>query len=285
MTDLLGDLVSWPALGSADPEPYAVVLGEDGTRTTVPLAEIVSGKPVPPRGSPRLRASARETEGHVVSLWPWLETEPLGDWLLRVDPHSLGRPLKRANSCLAMGEPGMATAEAAARVEAFYAERGRGALAQVESGSTVEEQLRSLGWVVVEGGESELWLGGVAQVHRRLGRESPGAEGEPWLEESGTVARAGLGRSVEPVAVVHGAIDGDWLGLHGLDVGPTRRRHGLGSLVLRELLSWGAERGARTVWLHVETDNEPARAMYADLGLRRHHGCRYLRPPERVTRR
>lgn len=277
MTDLLGDLVAWPAADAPAAERYAVVLGEDGGRTAIPLAEIVSGKPVPPRPSPRLRATARQTEDHAVSLWPWLETAPLGDWLLRTDPQPVGRLLKRANSCLAMGDPGRPVADAAAHIEAFYAERGREPLAQVEAGSEVEDALTALGWAELEHGEAELWLGGLAQARRRLATDPD--EGEPWLEESDTVALAGLGRRNEPLAVIHGALDGDWLGLHGLDVAPTRRRHGLGSLVLGELLAWGAERGARTVWLHVETDNEQARALYAGLGMRPHHTCRYLLPP------
>jgi ribosomal protein S18 acetylase RimI-like enzyme len=44
------------------------------------------------------------------------------------------------------------------------------------------------------------------------------------------------------------------------------------------LLDWGAERGARTLWLHVETDNEPAITLYESMGLDVHHACRYLSP-------
>ncbi len=279
MTDLLGDLVWWPPPGTPESERQAVVLGEDGSRTRIPLALIVSGKPVPPRPSPRLRASARQTEQHTASLWPWLETEPLGEWLLRSDPQPVGRLLKRANSCLAMGDPGLPLTEAAAHVTAFYADRGREPMAQVEADSDAEETLRGLGWRELAGGEAELWLGGVAQARRRLVAPAD-APGDPWLEESETLARAGLGSPGSPVAVGHAALDGDWLGLHGLTVAATRRRRGLGSLVLSELLEWGAERGARTAWLHVETDNEAARAMYAGLGMRPHHVCRYLVAPE-----
>jgi ribosomal protein S18 acetylase RimI-like enzyme len=48
---------------------------------------------------------------------------------------------------------------------------------------------------------------------------------------------------------------------------------------MAELLEWGAERGATTVWLQVETDNQPALALYAGLGFRVHHTNRYLQAP------
>ena len=73
-------------------------------------------------------------------------------------------------------------------------------------------------------------------------------------------------------------LDGDWLCLHGLSVDPEHRRRGLATAVLAELVEWGAERGARTAWLHVETDNAPALALYERLGFSEHHAVRYLVP-------
>ncbi len=61
-TDVLGVCVAW------DP---CVVQTDRGT-VTIPLAEIVSGKPVPPRPSQRLRAGFGECEAHGSS--PWVET-------------------------------------------------------------------------------------------------------------------------------------------------------------------------------------------------------------------
>jgi ribosomal protein S18 acetylase RimI-like enzyme len=48
---------------------------------------------------------------------------------------------------------------------------------------------------------------------------------------------------------------------------------------MAELLGWGAERGAMTAWLHVETANAPARALYDGLGFDVHHVCRYFTNP------
>jgi len=51
--------------------------------------------------------------------------------------------------------------------------------------------------------------------------------------------------------------------------------------VLSALLEWGAEQGATTLWLHVETGNDPAIALYETLGLAEPHACRYLVSPGR----
>ena len=42
----------------------------------------------------------------------------------------------------------------------------------------------------------------------------------------------------------------------------TTRAGGLAGQVVDALLEWGAEQGATTAWLHVETDNEAAIALY-----------------------
>ena len=52
----------------------------------------------------------------------------------------------RANSCLAVGDPGMAVADAAARIEAYAVAHGIAPLAQVVTGSDEDAALRALGW-------------------------------------------------------------------------------------------------------------------------------------------
>lgn len=261
LTDVLGICLAW------DP---CVVQPETGPPVTIPLSLIVSGKPVPPRPSPRLRVSVREAEGHVASLFPGLETEPLGDWLLRNDPAPVGRPRKRANSCLAVGDPGRPVEEALAAVLAFYRERGRDAMAQVEADSPVEASLLDAGWRRLGFGEADFQLASLARARRQLGAPDDEAE----LTVSGNQALA----VIEGRAAGRASLDGDWLGLHDLEVNPAHRRLGLARVVLDGLLEWGAEEGATTVWLHVETDNEAGQALYESLGFATHHTCRYLTP-------
>ena len=264
MTDVLGTCLAWEG-------GTCVVQPESGPAVTIPWADIVTGKPVPPRASVRQRVSARDAERHALPLWPMVERQALGEWELRSDPAPVGRLLKRANSCLALGDPGMPLPEAADAVCDFYVARGRSALVQVETGSEADVALTALGWTPVAGGDSRFLLTSVAQARRVVGSDD-----EAVLEEDPprVLARRLVG-GVE-VATARAALDGDWLGVHGLHVVPERRGEGHATALMAALLGWGAEQGATTVWLHVETDNVPALALYGRLGFRTHHECRYL---------
>ena len=265
-TDLLGVCTAWG-------DGVAVVQPDSGPAVTIPVELIVSGKPVPPRPPVRHRVSVRDAELHTTSLSPGVETHPLGEWLLRSEPSPAGRIRKRFNSCLAVGDPGLSLEDAAAEVVSFYADRGRQPLAQVELGSDLEDSLRARGWEVVAGGDAHYLLGSVSRIRRNLGVPGgSGAPGTPTITVDGTRLRVTVG----DVAQGEAALEGDWLGVHGLAVAPPYRRRGLARAVMAELLEWGAEQGATTVWLHVETDNDPALALYESLGLAQHHTMRYL---------
>jgi GNAT superfamily N-acetyltransferase len=268
-TDVLGLCTSW---GGPPGEEVCVVLPETGSAVTIPLVLIVSGKPVPPRPSPRLRVSVRDAELHTAAL-VGIETvplSPLGEWQLRYEPAPVGRIRNRFNSCLGVGDPGVPLAEAAGKVSAFYAARDRPPRIQVELDSPTEHALTELGWRPVPGRDSRFLLASLARVRRVLGRVEPPQP--PAVE----VDRGHVSVAIGEAARGEAGLDGDWLGVHNLTVAPAYRRQGLARAVLRELLAWGAEQGATTVWLHVQTDNEPALALYDGLGFANHHTCRYL---------
>jgi ribosomal protein S18 acetylase RimI-like enzyme len=266
MTDLLGVCVAWG-------EGRCVVQPEDGEPVEIAIGDIVSGKPVPPRPSVRMRVSARDAELHTASLWGTVETTALGEWLLRSDTAPVGRLRRRGNSCLAMGDPGMPFDEAAAAIREFYDERGRPTYVQVEVGSPEEEAFLAGGWTPTDPpGDAEFRLASLTQVRRRI----RGALDEAELAVDGPRAFATIADGGTIWARGQAAVDGDWIGVHAIEVDPGHRRQGLATAVLAELLEWGAEQGATTVWLHVETDNAPALAWYDDLGLAVHHTCRYL---------
>ena len=279
MTDVLGVCTAWG-------DGVCVVEPESGPPVTIALADIVSGKPVPPRPSVRHRVSPHDAELHVLSLWPQVETRPLGGWLLRAAPPYEGRLRRRANSVLAMGDPGIPLAVAVPVIETFYADRGRPALAQVEAGSDEEAGLVAAGFAPLPGVETHFMIGSVSRILRRAGRSTGAMAADLQVlpaetRNSGAIAadpHAGSRADVRIGDLARGraAVDGDWVGIHTVDVSPDQRRGGLGTQVVAELLDWGASLGATTAWLHVEQHNAAAIALYEGLGMAVHHSCRYL---------
>src|SRR6476659_7593329 len=163
MPDVLGVCEAWG-------DGVATLRRDDGTVVEIATRDIVSGKPVPPRPSARMRVTPREAEGHAAPLWPQVERVALGDWELRTDPHPVDRLRKRANSCLAMGDPGLPFEDADRQIRAFYTARDRPPLAQVEAGSAEEAAFVAAGWRLLPYGEAELLLAALTTVRRALPR-------------------------------------------------------------------------------------------------------------------
>lgn len=259
MTDVLGMLEAW-AGGVASVRTAA------GDLVAIRTSDIVSGKPVPPRPSVRQRVSVLEAERRTARLWPGVQVESLGDWSLRHEDAPAGRRRKRANSCLAVGDPGVPLDEAATRVIGHYAGLGLEPLVQVELDSSEESFFADRGWAVVPGGDAHFLLGSVSRARRLAGPA-------PDLSATGDLRVEGGD------GVVEGTVDGDWLGIHGLFVEEGSRRRGVARGLLAVLLEGAAERGVTNVWLHVETDNQGAIRLYEGLGFTIHHTCRYLAAP------
>jgi ribosomal protein S18 acetylase RimI-like enzyme len=262
VTDVLGVCTAWGE--------EVVLRRDDGREVTVARRDIVSGKPVPPRPSVRHRVSPHDVERHVLSLWPEVDAEPVGDWLARSSGSIGGRLPRRANSVLAVRGPGMPFAEAEAAVRAFYDARGRVPLAQVLVDGDLERAFLAAGWTRRPTGRAVCLLGSVPRALRACGEV--GDAGATW-EEDGSRVQVALGDGLARGAA---AVDGDWVGLHSLVVDPAHRRQGLATRVIGLLLDRAAERGATTAWLHVETENEAAAALYRGLGFADHHEHRYL---------
>src|SRR5215213_12420 len=177
LTDVLGVLEAWT-------ETAAQVRREDGALVEVARADIVAGKPVPPRPSVRLRVPVAEAEQRAVASWPPVESARVGEWLLRASAGFSAR----ANSALLVGDPGRAFDEALAEVVRFYAERELPAWVQAVTGSAERAQLDARGWVSARPGEADtaFLLTGVARARRLLGRslpELPAARPSPVLSD------------------------------------------------------------------------------------------------------
>lgn len=262
MTDVLGICTAW-----GDGE--CVVAPESGAPVRIRLADIVSGKPVPPRPSVRHRVSPLEAQQRALALFPDLETEPVGDWLLRRSPTSRAR---RANSVLAFVPAGVDGAYE--RVVAHY-ERP---IAAVLPGSAEDDLFRGHGWGLESHDADTLFqLASLAQVRRALrGLDLDDAPVE-LVETHPDVVTVRIGEVASGIA----AYDRDWVGFRGIEVAHAHRRQGLGLAVMAALLAWGAERGATTAYLQVLGDNDPALALYGRLGFATHHSYRYLAPRAR----
>ncbi len=135
-TDVVGWLV---AVG-----PTTVRIAPEGSAPVeVAREEIIVARRAPAaRGGPDpLRTPAADLEQAALPGWlAW--HEPLGDWTLRAG----GGFTARANSALAVGDPGRPLPEAAARVIAYAADHGIEPWVQVVVDSTEESGLRELGW-------------------------------------------------------------------------------------------------------------------------------------------
>lgn len=264
-TDVLGVCLSWA-------DGTCVVQAEDGTTTTIATADIVSGKPVPPRPSSRHRISPRAAQERALALFPDLRPESLGDWLLRHSPTATAR---RANSVLAFGPAGVP--DAYEQVIDWYSPRTGRPIAAVLPGSEEDALFRSHGWVAESGDADTLFqIAGVAAASRAVASRLATLPIRPpaAYDEDGDLVTVRLGDRASGVA----AYADDWVGFRSITVDPTQRRQGLGLAVMDALLDWGAERGATTAYLQVLGDNAPAIAMYERLGFVTHHAYRYLAP-------
>jgi GNAT superfamily N-acetyltransferase len=289
MTDLLGVCESWD-------ETSTTIRAEDGTLTTIALADIVSGKPVPPRPSRFARLSPEEVEERATAFFVPKETGHLGDWVLRYAGGTNARP----NSGLPLGDPGMDLDAAIRRTVEFYAERGRDAVAQVVVGSPIQVELEARGWTVLRPGEAdtEVLLAGTAAVQRALigietgtvthaerisrewltGNENALANYDAVAESLALPLASFATIDQDGVQRAHGriSVDGDWGFVADLMVAPDHRRRGLARTMMAGLAQWGAEAGATVLVLQVVADNEAAQGLYAGLGFERHHAYRHL---------
>ncbi len=307
-TDVLGVLESWQGSTLA-------VRTEAGELVVVERSLVVSGKPVPPRPSVHSRVTAAEAQRRSLVSWPAPDTRPLGEWLLR----AAGGFSARANSALLLGDPGLPADDALAAVEAFYAERGLPAWAQVVVGSAEERLVLDHGWVTARPGEADsvLLVAGVARVARALRRAEPlpgtapsvtvaPTADEAWLSTDERAAqhrtdalavlegpdRVRFVSLRDPDLVAKGRVawsgsgDGSepWAGITDVWVSPEHRRRGLATAVLRVMVGEVAEDGVTTVFLQTREDNPGALALYERLGFERHHTYRYLSTSPRSGR-
>jgi N-acetylglutamate synthase len=299
MRDILGVLTAW------DVKTLSVERA-DGLVETVPHADVVTGKPVPPRASVRQRVPAADLQRICDRGWHAPTTRALGDWLLRAAGGFTGR----ANSVLAAGDPGMPLDDALREVVRFYADHSLPALAQVVVGSPEDSLLTQRGWERARPGDVHaiVQVTSVAMARRVPNSalagsvEVDGAPSDEWIGRYGRAPEAGVGDGVDVdvvrsvlesgdhtafarvgdpiVGIGRGVVTDDWVGLSAVEVDPAHRREGIGTAVVAALLEWGASLGARSAYLQTLPGNAAAAALYAPFGFVTHHAYKYLRPPK-----
>ncbi|WP_189933710.1 GNAT family N-acetyltransferase [Streptomyces sulfonofaciens] len=153
-TDTVGILTSWD-------DGTLVVTRRTGERVHIAESSLVAGKVVP--GAPVRRrgpsASYAELARVTARAWQPVESEPLGDWVLRAAvrraPGTAGTGAvgftRRANSVLPLGDPGLPLPEALSAVRAWYARRGLPPYIQTATGTAGAQErlcadLEAAGW-------------------------------------------------------------------------------------------------------------------------------------------
>ncbi|MEW1545101.1 GNAT family N-acetyltransferase [Streptomyces tsukubensis] len=309
-TDVVGVLTSWD-----DETGVLVITRRSGQVVRIPETSLVAGKTVPAAPARRRGPAADFAELTRVASRAWrpVESERLGEWELR----AASGFTRRANSALALGDPGMPLDEALDRVRSWYAERSLPAYVQAATGAAGTQEalcaaLEERGWTREV--SADVRIGALAPVADldadrdlvTLSR-SAGGPGGGWLRryqrasgdpaphmltvlESGpsvwfaSVAAepghgSGDGHDGTPVAIGRCVVDGRWAGFMAVEVDPARRRLGLARAVMAALAGRALEEGASAAWLQVERENTAAGALYAGMGFTTHHSYHHYRGP------
>lgn len=293
---IVGEIVS------ADDELW-LVRRRDGQIAEVSVASIEAKRVVPPGRS--ATTSARELEQIAAFGWRSVETMRLGEWLLRASSGFT----QRANSALAIGDPGTDLDSALDAVTDWYAERDLPPLVMEPDGVTIDglpPRLHERGWS--SRSETHVMTGEVAHALRAMPDAMAGlavaglevrvddAPDAAWyacyapaapvtdavrqvIEGHPDVVFASIRDGDEVVATARATVDVRWAGLSAVIVAPDRRRARLGAAVTLAAAKEAARRGGRHVCLSVEAGNTAAISLYHRLNLRVHHNYRYWTPP------
>jgi ribosomal protein S18 acetylase RimI-like enzyme len=311
-TDTVGVLTSWD-------DGVLLITQRNGQGVRIAESSLVAGKVIPAAPARRRGPASSYEELARISARAWqpVERERLGEWELRGAVQKVPREARpwgavvgrragftrRANSVLALGDPGLPLDDALAAVRRWYAARGLPAYIQLATGAEGTQELlcaelEGRGWTREV--TAELWTGALAPV---ADREATGVElsrtvDEAWLaryQRKGMSEVAlkvlGSGPSVwfatvagaegaPPAAIGRCVVDGRWAGFAAVEVDPEQRRRGLATAVMAALARQALDEGASAAWLQVETGNAGARALYAGLGFGAHHAYHHYREPE-----
>jgi len=237
--------------------------------------------------------------------WRGTEEQWLGEWLLRAADGFTGR----ANSALALGDPGVPLDAALDYVTGWYRARGLPAMISVplplaaDGQDGLDAELTERAWatrpgpafvmvadlplavavsglpagaeVAAEADPDAAWL---ARYHYRGTDTQP-----PVMREVLTSAQDQAFISIRTesavLAIARLSIADGWAGLTAVEVNPGHRRAGLGRAITAAACAEAVQRDVRRVFLQVEVGNAAARALYERCGFRYSHRYHYRMPP------
>jgi ribosomal protein S18 acetylase RimI-like enzyme len=250
--------------------------------------------------------SIADLEAAAAPGWRAPEEARLGDWLLRAASGFTGR----ANSALAIGDPGRPLPAAVAEVSRWYQARDLPVMIAVPfppgnpQSNQVDQFLSECGWTIRAGAATVMTAEAALVARDTHAAQKPAPQAtmaaEPdddWLamyhyrgQELPSIARrllmsapwqafASVRAAGETIAIGRVAAAGDWAGLTAVEVHPDHRRRGLATAVTTALAAQAAARGVKGLYLQVENDNAAARALYHHIGFIDHHAYHYRLAP------
>lgn len=262
---------------------------------------VVAARAVPPAVPRRAGlAAVVALEALCADAWPAAVDEPLGAWRLRAAGGFTGR----ANSALAIGDPGLPVPDALDAVVAFAERTGTRPRVQVPVGSPWDRAVERAGWVLdsghAAGAEVAVLVGELGPIAARPGPlpvELPERPAPEWFrEEYAPIARAVLDPGGTPPVGFGIARDGstvlgrvraclveEHVHVAMLHTEEAARGRGIATGMLAAAAAWGRERGARWMVLQVALHNAGARSLYSRSGMVEHHRYRYLVPARSET--
>ena len=218
-------------------------------------------------------------------------------WLLRFSPGKA----KRARSVNPVYPSALPLEEKVGHVERLYRERGLPAIFRISEPTRpagLEEFLAARGYEPFETTQvREAAIDPAALAGE--GVEAPRLEewfdmvgdlrGSPIAQRAAHFSRlAALPLAIRPAAILHEGVpvatglailEGGHVGLFDVATREGCRRRGFARTIVKALLRWGWEGGARNAYLQVEEGNAPAIALYSPFGFALAYRYRYRGRP------
>jgi ribosomal protein S18 acetylase RimI-like enzyme len=253
-----------------------------------------------------------ELERGAAGHWRGTEEERLGGWLLRAAEGFTGR----ANSALALGDPGLPLDSALGIVVSWYRARDLTPMIAVpmpldadSPGGELDRSLSERSWTMRPGpafvmvadlsddtnpirehADRELPRGATFQVdtepdqswlamYHYRGQDRQPAVMRKVLVSAPVQAFASIRVGEDVLAIARLSIAGGWAGITAVEVQSAHRRAGLGTAMTGVVCAEAAKRGASRVFLQVETSNTAAIALYERCGFRYSHRYHYRVAP------